>query len=154
MCTILDNNVRSEVFGDNQSEAGKYFLDWLSSGNGKLVVGGRLLRELGGYSLFMQWLQQALLSGAAIRIPDSNVNAETERLKTQVNCRSDDEHVLGLALVSGARLLFTNDRALQDDFKDRQIIPGIRGRIYTTIERKDVRGSHKRMLRRKDLCNV
>ena len=82
MCAILDNNVRSEVFGDNQSEAGKYFLDWLSSGNGKLVVGGRLLRELGGYSLFMQWLQQALLSGAAIRIPDSNVNAETERLKT------------------------------------------------------------------------
>ena len=154
MCAILDNNVRDEVFGENQSEAGKYFFDWLSSGNGKLVVGGALLRELGGYGRFVQWLQQAVNSGIAILVPDSDVETETERLNSQSNCRSDDEHVLGLAIVSGARLLFTNDRDLQDDFKDRQIIPGIRGRIYTTIERKDVRDSHKRMLRRNDLCNI
>jgi len=154
MCAILDNNVRNEVFGENQSEAGRYFLDWLSSGKGKLVVGGVLLRELGGYGRFVQWLQQAVNSGIATYIDDSEVNAETERLMTQVDCRSDDEHVLGLAIVSGARLLFTNDRDLQDDFKDRQIIPGIRGRIYTTIGRKDVRDSHKRMLRRNDLCNI
>ena len=32
MCAILDNNVRSEVFGDNQSEAGKYFLEGVSKG--------------------------------------------------------------------------------------------------------------------------
>lgn len=154
MCAILDNNVRDEVFGENQSEAGKYFFDWLSSGNGKLVVGGALLRELGGYRRFAQWLQQAVNSGIAIYIDDSDVNAETERLMTQVDCRSDDEHVLGLAIVSGARLLFTNDRALQDDFRDRQIIPGIRGRVYTTIEYRDVRSSHRNLLRRNDLCNI
>ena len=154
MCAILDNNVRDEVFGENQSEAGKYFLDWLSRRNGKLVVGGRLLCELSGYWRFRQWLQEALRSGIAIRVLDSDVKTETERLNSQSNCRSDDEHVLGLAIVSGARLLFTNDRALQDDFKDRQIIPGIRGRIYTTIEYSDVRSSHRNLLRRNDLCDI
>ena len=154
MCAILDNNVRSEVFGENRSEAGKLFLDWLNDRNGKLVIGGKLLRELGGYSNFVKWLQRALQSGIAIRISDSDVDAETERLESHFDCRSDDEHVLGLAVVSGARLLFTNDKDLQDDFKDRQIVPGTRGRIYTTIQHKDVRRTHENLLSRKDLCDI
>ena len=153
MCAILDNNVRSEVFGENQSEAGKYFLDWLTDRNGNLVIGGNLLRELSGYSPFMAWLQQALLSGTAIRIPDSDVNAQTEDLKNRGICRSDDEHVLSLAIVSGARLLFTNDRDLQDDFRDRRIVPGVRGRIYTTIRSSGVTRTHRDLLRRNDLCS-
>ena len=153
MCAILDNNVRSEVFGDNQSEAGKCFLNWLTNRNGKLAIGGELLRELGGYTPFMQWLQQALLSGTAIRVPDSDVDAETENLQSQVNCLSDDEHVLALAIVSGARLLFTNDRNLQRDFKNRQIIRGVEGKIFTTIRTRRVTRTHKSLLRRNDLCN-
>ena len=154
MCVILDNNVRSEVFGDNQSEAGEFFLDWLTSRNGKLVVGGELLRELGEYSNFMTWLQQALQSGAAIRIPDSDVDAETERLRDQAVCRSNDEHVLGLAVVSGARLLFTNDRNLQMDFKNRRIIRGIEGKVFTTLRSRRVTRTHKDLLRRNDLCDI
>ena len=57
-----------------------------------------------------------------------------------------------LAQVSGARLLFTNDRDLQRDFGDRRIIGGTRGRIYTTIERTDFRTAHRNLLKRADLC--
>ena len=45
---------------------------------------------------------------------------------------SNDAHVIALAQVSGARLLYSNDSDLQDDFKDKSLIDSPRGRIYTT----------------------
>ena len=107
--------------------------------------------ELSGYQNFNSWLVQALIAGQARRIDDNPVDAATETLRRRQICRSDDEHILALAQVSGARLLFTNDRALQDDFTDRRIVGGTRGRIYTTIERKDVRSTHRSLLNRPDL---
>ena len=153
MCAILDNNVRHEVFGDNPTEAGTFFLDWLTRRGGVLVVGGKLLMELGESLKFAQWLRQAERVGRARSIPDQQVNDQTERLQRKEICQSDDQHVLALALVSGARLLFTNDRALQDDFRDRRIVPGVRGRVFTTLQTKETTTTHKRLLRRTDLCN-
>ena len=46
MCAIVDANVANEVFGPNQSEAGKKFYDWINAATGRLVVGGKLLAEL------------------------------------------------------------------------------------------------------------
>ena len=109
--------------------------------------------ELGESLKFAQWLRQAERVGRARSIPDQQVNDQTERLQRKEICQSDDQHVLALALVSGARLLFTNDRALQDDFRDRRIVPGVRGRVFTTLQTKEITTTHKRLLRRTDLCN-
>lgn len=154
MCAIVDNNVRDQVFGVNsQSPAGRFFLAWLSDGRGKLVIGGQLLRELNDYGDFKRWLRTALARNTALAVDDDRVDAETETIRGGRVCRSDDEHILALARISGARLLFTNDRDLQDDFRDRRIIADPRGRIYTTLERSDVRPTHRRLLNRTDLCH-
>lgn len=155
MCAILDNNVRHEVFGDRnaQTPAGKYFLDWVEGPKGMLVIGGELRRELSGYGRFLTWMRTATRRNVVRSIDDKQVDDETGNLRGQGNCRSDDEHVLALARVSGARLLFTNDVALQDDFRDTDIVGGTRGRIYTTREYSDVRRTHIRLLRRTDLCS-
>ena len=87
-------------------------------------MGGGLLIELGKNAGFVRWLRTAQRVGRARRVPDDDVDAETEVLRSRRMCRSDDEHVLAMARLSGARLLFTNDNALQDDFRDRQIIGG------------------------------
>ena len=156
MCAIIDNNVRHEVFGakDVQTGAGKLFFDRVNVGKVKLVVGGKLRDELSEYSNFKQWLQQALIAGLAREFPNLAVNAETERLQSQNICESNDAHVLALARVSGARLLFTNDQALQSDFGNPQIISGIRGRIYTTLVSQDVGKTYRNLLNRTDLCNL
>ena len=156
MCAIIDNNVRHEVFGaeDVQTEAGQYFLQWLNFRKGQLVVGGKLLDELSEYGGFRNWLGQALQSGAAIQFPNEIVDTETANLQSRNVCKSNDAHVLALAIVSGARLLFTNDQNLRDDFRNPQVIGGLRGRIYTTLQRKDVRKSHRDLLNRTDLCAV
>ena len=77
--------------------------------------------------------------------------------------RSNDTHVLALARVSGARLLFTNDDDLKRDFANPDIIPGTPGQIYTTNRGRRVRSyarqeitrvtdTHRNLLRRNDLC--
>ena len=154
MCAIIDNNVRHEVFGapDVQTAAGQFFFTWVDSGKGKLVVGGKLLEELSGYGNFNRWFRQARRIGQAVRIPDDEVAAETAALEARRVCRSDDAHALALARVSGARLLFSNDRDLQDDFGNREIIHDPRGRVYTTQMHKEVIKTHKNLLNRTDLC--
>ena len=67
---------------------------------------------------------------------------------------SDDEHVLALALVSGARLLYTNDAALISDFKNRTIVATPRGKIYTTAENDNVTAAHLRLLADRNLCRT
>ena len=156
MCAILDNNVRHEVFGerDTQTPAGKHFLNWVERSPGRLVIGGELRRELSEYGRFLTWLRTATRRNVVRSIDDERVDDETRILREKGDCLSDDEHVLALARVSGARLLFTNDVDLQDDFKDRRIVDGnIRERIYTTREYSDVRRTHILLLRRTDLCS-
>ena len=153
MCAIIDNDVSHQVFGANPTASGLYFRDWLSRQNGGIIVaGGRLFRELVQNPSFQRFFEARQQAGRAIRIPDAVGDAaETELQNLPV--RSNDTHVLALARVSGARLLFTNDRALQDDFRDRSIIGGTRGRVYTTRERSDVRNTHRNLLNRADLCD-
>ena len=155
MCAIVDTNVYHEVFSTgSQSDAGKYFYDWLMRKNGGTIVsGGEHLRELNRIADFKRVFGERLQAGRARRIPDEAVDSETDRLRSEGTCSSNDEHVLGLARVSGARLLFTNDGALQDDFGNRRIVGGTRGRIYTTVQFKDVRNAHIDLLRRRDLCD-
>ena len=80
------------------------------------------------------------------------VEAE-ESVARRLNDSDDEPMYWHWHEVSGARLLFTNDHALQQDFQNpREIITGTRGRIYTTVERNDVRRTHRNLLRRNDLC--
>ncbi len=64
MCAILDANVVHEVFGRYGTEAGKEFLYWINRGRGRLVVGGKLLQELGkGSGNFKKWARNAQATG-------------------------------------------------------------------------------------------
>ena len=153
MCAIVDNDVRHEVFSpDSQTKAGKHFLNWLDEGNGRLVVGGKLWRELSEYGHFQKWFQVAITSSRAFRFKDDEVDASESEIRSKQICQSNDEHVLALALVSGARLLFTNDRNLQQDFGNREIISSPRGKVYTTVRHKDIRPQHRHLLNQTDLC--
>ena len=85
---------------------------------------------------------------------DEDVNDRAEALRRNDICTSNDEHVIALALVSGARLLYTNDQALIDDFKNRDIVAGPRGKIYTTARNDRFTEVHRRLLAEPDLCRA
>ena len=152
MCGVVDNDVASEVFGDRQTGAGKGFRDWLDKRRGSLAVGGDLLDELAANGKFREWYSHGIQSGLILQIGRDRVAPVQRRLEREGRCKSNDTHVLALAIASGARLLYTNDTDLMDDFRNRNIVPRPRGKIYTTKYRSDFGPAHKGLLRRKDLC--
>ncbi len=156
MCAIVDASVRDQVFREKKSEAAQFFFDWLNSGKGqpKLVIGGKLLQELSGSENFISWFQAAQLAGRAKSIPDKEVDNATKELEDLKICKSNDQHVLALARVSGARLLFADDGNLQSDFGNREIIGGVRGKVYSTKVNKHVTSTHRRLLSRSDHCGT
>ena len=154
MCGIVDTNVSSEVFGDRQTGAGKGFRDWLDRRQGSLAVGGALLDELAASGKFLEWYELNVLSGPILQIDRDRIAAVQGRLEREGRCKSNDTHVLALAVASGARLLYTNDNLLMDDFRNRNVVPGPPGKIYTTRDRDDFRPAHKRLLRTKNLCRA
>lgn len=150
MCAILDANVAHQTFGRGRLPAGVAFRKWIDSGKGKLVVGGKLRQELCDAGC-EEWLQGAILAGDAKSIDDEKVDTEAETLEDQGLCRSDDPHVIALARLGGARLLYSNDKKLHRDFKDKNLIDSPQGKIYSTL-RSDKLTTSKRTLLRQNAC--
>lgn len=150
MCAIVDTNAAHEVFGSRHvapTGAGEGFFQWLSSGKGKLVVGGTTLKqELDRVPKFCEWASQAKLSGKLISKDTDRVDHKTETIKKSGCLQSDDPHIIALAQVSGARLLFTNDKDLQGDFRNHNIINKPRGKIYSTLENRNFTNDKKKLL--------
>lgn len=155
MCAIVDANVVPEIFGSNLPPAGEKFFDWLNQGSGLLVVGGKLLEELEKSSAdFRLWGREAQLAGKMKIVNKSEVDARTKQLQSTAAIRSNDSHVIALAQVSGARLLYSNDGNLQKDFNDKRLIDAPRGKVYSTSVNKSFQRSHDRLLKNKNLCRL
>lgn len=65
---------------------------------------------------------------------------------------SDDPHVIALAIESGARLLYSHDHKLQDDFRDSALINAPRGKVYSTEVNRDLTPGHLRLMREARRC--
>ena len=154
MCAIIDTNVVAEAFGSNRPPAGLMFYEWVNAGTGRLVAGGKLLEELDNNLSFKEWRANAERYGKIRRVNKNDIDARAEQLRSESEYRSNDPHVLALAQVSGARLLYSNDIALQRDFGNKGLIDNPRGKVYSTLNSKSFENSHKRLLGRGDLCRA
>ena len=152
MCAIVDASVAFEVFGRKQTAAGMRFRNWLDDGCGQLVVGGKVLEELVHNRNFGRWLLEARrVSGRVRQIGGARIRQHEDELVQSRSLRSNDVHIVALALASGARLLYTDDARLQRDFADPAVIPGVVGRIYTSRPDGHFTAEHRKLLDA-DLC--
>ena len=153
MCAIVDASVVHQLVGPKQTETGRKFREWIDGGRGELVVGGENIRELTHNKNFERWFLEARRLGRRVRQTRESMLFEVEeQLIGRVT--SDDQHVLALALVSGARLLFTDDRRLTNDFRNTDVISGPTGRVYTTRgdNRRRFTSEHRALLESDNLC--
>lgn len=152
MCAIADANISHEIFGANRPRAGEEFFSWIQCGPGRLVAGGKLFEELRASGEgFRVWANQAVLAGRLIRLNDEQVEKRTSEIENLENTKSDDPHVLAVAQIGGARLLYSNDRGLHADFRNKDLIDGPRGKVYSTLVNSDFTDDHRDMLR-KSVC--
>lgn len=130
MCIIIDANCCGDVVG--QKEQFMPVLDWLRKGKGKIATGGKNLEELRRNGVFGRLLVQYEKASLVSRFSEERIMAlVTKKLRPLIT--SDDEHVIGLVLASGSRLILTRDEALKNDLKNVKIVPkrsGTKARIY------------------------
>ncbi len=150
MCAIVDANVAHEVFGPKRSPAGEKFYDWIKKPGGGLVVGGKLLAELKKSSHFRRLASELEKAGLMRTVNKEKVDAKEKEIEAQ--CDSNDPHIIALAQVSGARLLYSCDKDLHEDFKKKDLIDQPPGKVYSTSQSKDFTPAHKKLLNRQDLC--
>jgi hypothetical protein len=119
VCIIVDANSAQDIKA--RSDDGAPILNWLLKEQSGLVVGGKLLRELVrcGLEPTLTVLSQA---GRLHRIDDGKIQPVQEKLMKDGKCHSDDQHVLALAIVSGCRLIFSKDKNLHKDAKNRKLL--------------------------------
>ncbi len=147
MCLIIDANVASLVFDSNPESNFALAFNWLHdpNKNGSMVYGGHLVTELFRTAKVRRYIRALYQSGRAYKIDDQLVDIETNNLVRSGLCCSDDEHVIALARVSGARTLCSHDQPLQVDFRYPQLVNNPRGSIYQ-------RPQHAHLLRHSGSC--
>lgn len=150
MCAILDASVVHKVFGGNRPEAGRKFFEWFNSGKGKLVGGGKLLRELDQNHAFREWRGQAQQAGRFERFDDHKIDDKVRALEKTASCRSNDRHIIALAQTSGARLLYSDDGKLHQDFKNLKP----RGFVYSTAIKGNFSSEHRHLLGKRNICKT
>ena len=75
-----------------------------------------------------------------------------KELNEEGRCHSNDTHVIALAQITGARLLYSNDKDLHEDFKNKRLIDEPRGKVYSTNEDKNFTNAHEKLLNNRNLC--
>ena len=143
MCAIVDVNVSHEVFGTDRPEAGERFFKRLNSGSLHLVVSRKLLAELNDGNA-QKWIQEGINAGIVHQETSETVDEREEELSREERCLSNDTHIIALAQISGARLLYSNDKVLHEDFGNKSLIDKPRGKVYSTNEHKDFTNTHSR----------
>lgn len=122
MCVIVDNDVRDLFLTSSEQDNSSAWnlRKYIEKGQIKLVVGGELKSELCASDKFKKWLDEQIKSGRAKDFPDEHVLIEENNLPNE-NYSSNDKHVLALARLSGASLLFSHDRKLIEDYKNQNL---------------------------------
>ena len=139
MCVILDVNSISK-FKDPADEDMEPVWNWLDRQNGKIAYANTKKFEEewergGGIQLRRELQRRNKLK----EIPAQDVQAKADELAGQI--RSDDPHIIALAIIAEVKVLVSNDRRLHEDFKNRNLVGGS---VYQTK-------SHSRLLRN-DTC--
>jgi len=136
MAIVIDAN-RAGDFGRPLQYHASIILNKVASRHVRVAVGGKLLRELLGTgirNLIVEWER----SGRLVRAADAEVDAE-ELACAALPIASDDPHVLALVRITGARLVYTNDRPLMSDLKNVSICSPKGKVISTSTDQKIVR---------------
>ena len=137
MCVILDVNSIGK-FKDPADEDMEPVWDWLDRQNGKIAYASTKQFEAewergGGIQLRRELQRRNKLK----EIPAQAVQAKADALEQTGELRSNDPHIIALAIIANVTVLVSNDRALHTDFKNPKLVGG---KVYQTR-------THRRLLR-------
>jgi hypothetical protein len=129
-CVIIDANVANTFFLQDDAD-GAPLWSWIDKG-ARIATGGKNWIEINHKTENKRSLLELKRSGKIINYGASAVEVEERKILAAGVCTSNDQHVIALAKVSGARVLYSHDAALIEDFKNKTLIDKPRGKIYSS----------------------
>ena len=122
MCLILDASLFHQ-FNNRKNADMKLIRKWHKDKKNKFVYSKttNLMRELNNCSEMVKYFNDLSLSGKIIYINKNKVQKKEDALRNEKDpskkLKSNDAHIIALALVSKVKLLVTADQSLHKDFK-------------------------------------
>jgi rRNA-processing protein FCF1 len=145
VCVIVDADVAPMVFSNDSANEFQPVFEWLiGKHDARIVVGGKLLRELYKIERARRLIIELNKLGRVYQVQSTVITEEEKVLRDMGCCRSNDICVIAVARISGARILCSNDGLLQQDFKNLSFIRP-KGKVYS-------RHSHRRLLGHTSSC--
>ncbi len=147
MCVIIDADVAGRTFAVPCEDDFAPLWKWIEERDGKLVfgLGGTFGKELRKMPNVKRRVLELWRAGLAVQAAAKELSKREKELDRLNICRSNDVHVLALALVSGTRILCGKDGDLATDFRNPDIISSPRGKVYKNA-------SHKHLLKYNHKC--
>ena len=127
MCLILDANKYAD-FLDSNNEDMRLVREWIRRGNGKIAYSPTQKFERESNEKIRERFAEYREAGRMKLIDKEKVQSEQ---KTLPNLKSNDNHIIALALAAGIKLLVSADQKLHVDFK--QIVGG---KVYQNKQHK------------------
>ncbi len=139
MCIILDANCFHKLL-DPENQDMLPVRKWLDNKNGKIVFSPTKKFEEEWMKGKMEKQLKTWRSKGKIKLADkTKVDKKSNELQRKI--KSNDPHIIALAMVAGVKVLISEDQNLHEDFKNKSLVGGS---IY---QNKD----HEHLLRA-DLC--
>ena len=130
MCVVAIVDADSfSVLTTRQGSGDDLFLSWISGRHGILAISnaGQYFAELRKNRAVMELIRRYDQGGQLRKISAVQLSVTDDQI-AQKDLRSNDSHILSLALASDAKILCSNDGKLRDDFKDKDILPSMGSR--------------------------
>ena len=129
MCvrTILDASAFGHFCSRTKNSAGDQLRKWIGRRDGVIVYStyGKYNEELSKYSEIYKLLAGLVDRGSAIDVNRTDFRVALKRIRSNTHCKSNDPHILALAIAGKATVLFSCDEDLCKDFANVKVIPKV-----------------------------
>ena len=130
MCVraIVDASAFRHICEPTPKSAGDQLRRWIVRGDGRVVYSAdntTYADELGKNSEVRDLLRDYSQRGLAIEIESEPIQAALDQIPARPVRRSDDPHILALAVASDATVLFSCDGPLRKDFANHQVLRNV-----------------------------
>ncbi len=149
MAVVIDANCGHKVVRDADYIE---IREWFLNDKAKIAISEDLFKEL--YKKSFKPFYDEMKKLQRVRVLDGEEeNRVDEAIPTILPIiQSDDPHILAMMIVGDFRLIVTEDNDLREDVKNKEIINGPRGKIYSEGTSKKRRGQARKLLEKLGSC--
>ena len=149
MCIIIDTN-QAGNFCKAEAPYMAMLMKWVNKG-GRIVCGKPLKKELFEVKRMRGLIKEWERRGQLVEFDDGRIKTCEKKIKD--GCKSNDAHIVALAIESKANVIVTEDQDLIKDLKNHKLV-GNEIKIYKKPENarpaRPHKDMHKRMLEKSD----